>query len=180
MGWKNVKEHYKIEHMVQVTEEGICIGSPYIHDIIRISLDGQITKRYRNSVNADLARYQREFDADPAMLARLIQAPDTFTASIPVYTYKGGRILEKLCEELGWPNVTHDGLEMYENTFSANKNQAVAWAKQNADLGILAQRRNLKELEAKLEDYRGRLAAEIADRERLEADYPDVVVEPED
>jgi len=36
MGWKNIKEHYRINHYVQVTEQGICIGSPYIHNIIVI------------------------------------------------------------------------------------------------------------------------------------------------
>ena len=180
MGWKAVKEHYKIKHIVQVTEDGICIGSPYIHDIIRISFDGHVTKRDRSSANDDLKRYQAEFDADPETLKRLVQSPDTFKASIPVFTYRGGQILEKFCEELGWPHVTHDGLEMYENYFSTDKAKVVAWAKRNSDSGIHIQRRNLAELEAKAEDYRGRLAAEIANRERLEADYPDVVVEPED
>lgn len=180
MGWKAVKEHYRIKHLVQVTEDGICIGSGFIHDIIRISLDGRVTKRDRGTSNDDLVRYQREFDADPELLKRLVEAPDTFSAAIHVFTYKGGQILEKVCEKPGWPNVTHDGLEMYENTFSTDKNQVVAWAKRNADIGIKVQCRNLDELEAKIEDYRGRLATEIANRERLEADYPDVVVEPED
>ena len=30
MGWKNIKEHYRIGHTVHVTDKGICIGSPYI------------------------------------------------------------------------------------------------------------------------------------------------------
>ncbi len=180
MGWKNVKEHYRIKHLIRVSDGSICIGSPYIHDIIKISLDGKLTKRDRASVNADLDRYQREFEADPETLKRLIEAPDTFQRSIPVFTYQGGQILEKFCEELGWPNVTHDGLEMYENTFSEDKNQVVAWAKRNADIGIRSQIRNIQELELKIENYRGRLATELANRERLEADYPDVVAEPED
>lgn len=30
MGWKNVKEHYQIGHIVCVTSKGLCIGSPYV------------------------------------------------------------------------------------------------------------------------------------------------------
>lgn len=178
MGWKNVKEHYKIKHLVRVSGGSICIGSPYIYDIIRISLDGEVTKRDRGSVNTDLARYQAEFDADPDTLKRLVEAPDTLSAAVPVFTYEGCQILEKLCEEPGWPNVTHDGLVMYENTFSTDKNRVVAWAKQNADLGIQMQLRNIEEIKAKLQDYEARLATEVANRERLESDYPDVAVEP--
>ena len=45
MGWKNIKEHYRIGHAVQVTDAGICIGSPYIHNIIIIGVDGTLKKR---------------------------------------------------------------------------------------------------------------------------------------
>ena len=44
MGWKNVKEHYRIGHSVHVTEKGICIGSSYIPDIIIIAPDGTIER----------------------------------------------------------------------------------------------------------------------------------------
>lgn len=180
MGWKAVKEHYQIEHSVQVTEDGICIGSPYIHNIIVIGQDGKLTRRYDGRANDELARYQRDFDSDPETLKHLVESPDTFSDAVAIYTYKDGEILEKVCEKPEWPNVTHDGQMIYDNTFSTDKAKVVAWAKRDSDLGIQMQRRNLKDLEAKLEDYRGRLAAEIANRERLEADYPEVVVEPED
>lgn len=98
-----LSEHYKIGHIVQVSNGAICIGSPYIHDILKITLDGLVAKRDRNTSNADLTRYQREFDADPELLTRLAQAPDSFQASIPVFTYEGGQVLEKFCEQLGWP-----------------------------------------------------------------------------
>ena len=42
MGWKNVKEHYRIEHQVQVRAGRICIGSPYISEIIVIGADGML------------------------------------------------------------------------------------------------------------------------------------------
>lgn len=158
MGWKNIKSHYQINHQVQVTEEGICIGSPYIHNIIVIGFDGVIKKRYDGSSNNNLAHYQRQFDDDPGTLLKLIQSEDQFSQSITVYTYEDAEILEKQCEKLGWPNVTHDGLMMYENTFSADKNTVIVWAKINAEAAIRNTKERIIETEQRLLELQDRLA----------------------
>lgn len=36
MGWKNLKEHFEIRHLVHTTKEGVCIGSEYVPCIIII------------------------------------------------------------------------------------------------------------------------------------------------
>lgn len=141
MGWKNVKEHYRIEHFVQVTPAGLCIGSSYIHDIIVIRLqdddEGMFLKRYQGmGGNKDLERYQAEMDADLVTLRELIRTPDTFTASLPVYTWEDGKILEKHCEEYGYPNVTHDGQMMYQNTFSPSYHVTLDRAIKDAEAGV--------------------------------------------
>lgn len=143
MGWKAIKEHYRIDHDVQVVpEKGICIGSPYIHDIIVISPAGEIVKRYDPgrgwSVNDKLQRYQHDMEADPAMLKQLLDQQDTFSRAVQVFTYEGADIIECACEELGWPNVTHDGRMMYENTFTPDRDQAVRWAIRSARSSIEA------------------------------------------
>lgn len=137
MGWKRIKDHYQIKHIVSVNQKGcVCIGSSYIHDLIVVEPDGKISKSYEGNSNADLARYQRELDADPALLKKLLSEPDVFESAHTVYTYEGGRIIKEQCEELGWPNVTHKGDLMYENTHSADRDQVVQWAKRNALAGI--------------------------------------------
>lgn len=137
MGWKNVKEHYRIGHIVQVVKDrGICIGSGYIHDIIVIGFDGVIKKSDPGRANAEISRYQTEMNADPEKLKELVLSEDHFEKSITVYTYDGGYILEKKCEKLGWPNVTHDGQVMYDNTFSVDKTKVVKWAKREAEARI--------------------------------------------
>ena len=172
MGWKTLKDHYRIGHYVQVTSNGICIGSPYIHDLIVIGMDGTIIKAFDVRSNEDLKRYMQEFRDDPVKLLDTIQARDVFTASIPVYTYQGAEIVEKKCEQLGWPNVTHDGDMMYENSFSADKAQAVKWAKENAQSEIKWRiekiadfKRGIVQLEADAEKQRQILV-------KLEKDYP--------
>jgi hypothetical protein len=169
MGWKNVKEHYRIKHQVRASEAGICIGSPYISDILIINFDGVLTKRYDDGSNDDILRYQSEMDADPALLKRLVQAEDVFAASIPVYTYADGCIVEKRCEVPGWPNVTNDGDMMYENMYSTDKAQVIEWAKRNAALVVRVGLRDVEQAEKALSDARSRLEKYKSDELKLEA-----------
>ena len=176
MGWKRVRDHYQVKHIVHVRDNQICIGSDYIPNIICIDSDGKVTKRYESGrTNEDLRRIQDEMDADPATLRKLVLTADTFDKSIPVYTYDGGEIIECQCEELGWPNVTHGGSLMYENTFSEDKAQVVKWAKRNAELGVKMCGESVVEAERRLAECRERLTKEESDLAKLEADYPSEV-----
>lgn len=172
MGWKNLKEHFKIEHIVQVTQKGICIGSGYVHDLATI--DPTTGTVRENPTFRDFLRehYPALLESEPAEIARLINAPDSFSASITVYTYDGGNIIEKQCEALGWPNVTHDGEVMYENQFSADLATVVAWAKRSADLGIRYGEESVEEIKQQLADCCSRLEGERVNRAKLEAQYP--------
>lgn len=160
MGWKNVKEHYQIGHMVSVSEEGICIGSAYIHDLIVIGLDGEIKKCYEGSfhANKDLARYQEEMEANTTLLTKLVKDDDIFSISLPVYTYDGSDIIEKKCEKYEWPNVTHDGALMYENTFSEDKNKVIRWALNSAASGTEWMHKRIIELNQDLDKAKSSLS----------------------
>jgi hypothetical protein len=176
MGWKNVKEHYRIGHIVCVTEKGICIGSPYIHDLLVIAADGKsIVKPYtERRSNEDLWRYQKEMDADMGKLFELVVNPDTFEQSVTVWTYNGGEIIEKKCEEPGWPNVTHDGELMHENTFSTDRAKVVGWAKRDAKLGVEMFRERLQEKRTEFLEWEVRLRQEEENVRKLAADFPEV------
>jgi hypothetical protein len=139
MGWKTLKEHYKIEHIVANRhDETLCIGSAYVHDLIRINkIERSITwGNLGPSQNDDLARYWDEFHADLVTFWKVVDCKDQFERSLPVYTYQNGEILELQCEKHGWPNVTHCGELMYDNTFFEDKNDAIARGKKDAALGV--------------------------------------------
>ena len=136
MGIKKLKEKYKIEHTICITEKGICIGSPYIHDIIVISNEGKFLKKYKEgkyddgwSTNEKLKRYQEEMLADESTgyLKKVIDEPDNYGELFPVFTIHDGKLVETFCEEYGWPNVTVEGELMYENTFFKTKEEAVQY-----------------------------------------------------
>lgn len=176
MGWKNVKEHYRIEHIVHVTDEGICIGSPYATELIVIGLDGKLIKKSQlvsYSESGNLGRYLSEMNSDPLMLESLVKSEDKFDKSITVYTYDGGEIIEKQCEIPGWPNTTHDGDLMYENLYSTDRELIVAAAKRCAAAGMEIIGESIKRAELELSERIKRLNKLKSDLAKLEADYPD-------
>lgn len=139
MGWKRFKEHYRIGHAVHVTKSGVCIASAYASELIVVDSDGRISKRYGTDgwgKNKDLLRYQKEIDADPELCRQLLHKPDEFSQSLPVWTFNGGEIIEKQCEEYGWPNCTHDGEMMYDNRHFKTREEAVEKAIREAEAGV--------------------------------------------
>lgn len=80
----------------------------------------------------------------------IIKTQDKFEQSIPVYSFKNGRIIESFCEMLGFPNTTHDGQIMYENTHHTNKEDAIEYARKNLASRIENLNDSLTEMENQL------------------------------
>ena len=177
MGWKTLKEQFRIEHIVQVTEAGVCIGSGYVHDLATIN-----PQTGRVSENNTFSRFLQEhcpalLAATPEQILQALAAKDVFSASITVYTYGDSGIVEKQCEATGWPNVTHDGWLMYDNRFSTDKRQVVQWAKRNAHHGVRYGREGVEEAEQELARRKAHLAEEEARQAHLDREFPDVVLD---
>lgn len=173
MGWKTVKEHYQISHIVHVDDDSICIRSNMQPALIVIGADGELKKRYTDSDSEELIRIQDEMDADPAKLLELIQAEDQFDKSVPVYTFDGCEILEKYCEFPGWPRVTHEGELMYPNLYSTDKDKVITWAKRNAERGVEAYSRMLEEARKKVDALESELETQQGNQSKLNELYPE-------
>lgn len=202
MGWKNVKERYGIKHIVHVSPGWlIWIGSEYVPGLIKIShAEKELAwadhdydvHSCKQVIGADLAVWRSQylgrgepFDGwvrmwanDPHELRYLIESPDTFERSIPVFTYDhDGNILQNECEELGWPNVTHDGCLMYD-TFVPTEAEAVRMAKRSARSWVDSAERHVGQLSVELHKARGDWVKAVAASTKLDGAYPDI--EPED
>lgn len=173
MGWQNIKEHYQIKHIVHVRDGNILIGSPLCSDLFTIDPAGKFLKKWDTRPGDVLHGYMTAISADPAKFSELFASPDTFAASLPVFTYDGGDVIEKQCEVRGWPNVTHDGELMYDNTFFADKADAISRAKENAKAGISASRSSVEDAEERLAKCRAWLHEAESNLAKLNADYPD-------
>lgn len=158
MGWKAFKQHYGINANVYIEKDLLCIGNGYI-DFLKVSMDGQIEFEHQLGTDHKVHGVQEAIKADPETAARLLQAEDTFERSIIVYTYEGAEILEKFCETLGYPNVTHDGLMMYENTYSPDRDLPIQRALENARLNSDGVRRAIENVEQQLLELKSKQEA---------------------
>lgn len=136
MGIKNLKERFQIKHIVQKTSGYIAIGSPYVHNLITIKPDMSIHwSSLGASSNDDLSRYFKEMSeaAESGELAKIINSPDKFGKTIPVWTFKNGRIIKKQCEVFGWPNTSTDG-KIMDSYFYKSRKEALRGCK----IGVLS------------------------------------------
>jgi hypothetical protein len=165
MGWKRVKEYYRVHHIVHAVGDRILIGSITDPCIIEIGALGVVSSG-RHLLNSELARCFREMEEDGERLCELIAEQDEFARNLPVFCHVDGTIVEKFCEDHGFPNVTHDGRLMYEGLFFADRDGAVANARSEAQRAVASTRACIAVAEAEL----ARLRIQLADREaRYEA-----------
>jgi hypothetical protein len=167
MGWKTLKEHFDIDHIVQIEDNFVCIGSGFVSDLVsvnRTTFKVTVNSTFDSSVLRDKA-LAKLVSSSKEEIKALLEAEDEFSASIPVYTYRGGEIIKKYCEEPGYPNVTHDGELMYENNFSESRDETISTAIKNAEAGINIQMQNIEDskkelslLERRLNDRKKDLA----------------------
>ena len=158
MGWKSVKEAYGIEHIVKLEGDRLLIGSGYVGDLITVHPDASITlSSIARGHDGEIGRIRNELESDPDRLRRLLAAKDSFQESLPVWTYEDGEIIELRCEEYGWPNVTHDGRLMYENTFFEKREHAVRAAITNGEYAVKGWIENVEHAESELTEKREHL-----------------------
>lgn len=126
MGWKLFKETFNVGHIVQVDQNKLYIGSSYIHNIVQIDMNtGEIN--INNSVFSDFLheKYPEILECKKCDLIKIFKTKDVFEKSIPVYTFEDGDIIKEYSEELGFPNVTHSGNIIHDNTYFKTEKEAV-------------------------------------------------------
>lgn len=144
MGWKNFKEKYSIEHIVHIKDGKLCIGSVYVSDLVIIDMEtGKILKDGVGGGGGFLYEYYPlvKSAGNKERLAA-IKKGDVFKENLPIFTYNKSEMIEKKTECYGYPNVTHDGCLIYENTFFKTCHKAaiealeeiksyISWAKKD-------------------------------------------------
>jgi hypothetical protein len=165
MGWKAVRDHYGIDHIVSINTDGnLSISSAYISNIIVVRPDGKILEGFGKTDSKIINGLLDKFANEPGVIRSLLETPDTFSKSIPVYKCSRGVLVEKFCEKLGWPNCTHDGELMHNNVFYESKEDAVAsgirqcesWI-ELLDSQILQLRADLQNAVSEIAGYRSNL-----------------------
>lgn len=147
MGFKAIKQHYDIKHIVAIYNEEkyggacICIGSGYVHGLIAINIEtGKVfySSLVTPGENSEIGQLAARIKADEknGVLRALIDEPDTFARNLPVFTIDRWAVKAELCEEYGWPNTTHNGAIMYENTYFHTRAEAYAYLLKETKAGV--------------------------------------------
>lgn len=147
MGHKAIKQHYDIKHIVAIYNEEkyggacICIGSGYVHGLIAINIEtGKVfySSLVTPGENSEIGQLAARIKADEknGVLRALIDEPDTFARNLPVFTTENWAVKAELCEEYGWPNTTHTGRIMYENTYFRTRAEAYAYLLKETKAGV--------------------------------------------
>lgn len=172
MGWKTFKQKFNIEHIVQITDRGVCIGSAYCHDLAIVDpKTGSMLNRH-HSIFSDFLKenYPNLYRTERFDILASLQAEDTFETSIPVFTYNKDQILELKCEKLGWPNITHCGKLMYDNLYFKTKEEAVKAAIKDLKSAINYASDHLKDFESRVASLKDQIKADQTALERLSND----------
>lgn len=147
MEFKAIKQHYDIKYIVAIYNEEkyggdcICIGSGYVHGLIAINIEtgkvfySSLVTPGEDSEIGQLAARIKE-DEKNGVLRALIDEPDTFARNLPVFTIDRWAVKAELCEEYGWPNTTHSGAIMYENTYFRTRAEAYAYLLRDTKSGV--------------------------------------------
>jgi hypothetical protein len=165
MGWKNVKDHYRIDAVVRVKRDEIWIG---IDGFVKISLDGELLKAERDYYGEALHRVVTGMRSDPKKLRSLATSPDQFRSLLTVWTYDRNSIIEKQCETVGWPNCCTDGT-LQDNTYSTDRAIVLQLAIENATARVEQSERFWKQAEELVEIRRKESFDAEDDLKKLEA-----------
>jgi len=166
MGWKRVKDHYGIRHIVHMLNGGLTVGSEYCPDLIQIKPSGEVIVSNIVDTKGTLGKLVTTLRSDPELLRGLIAEPDQFDISIPVFSVVDGVLIEQMAESLEWPSVTHDGELMYQNTHFPSAEAALKEAKDDLERSVGYLDEQVINLLAQIEEIKSRSAKcrALADR----------------
>jgi hypothetical protein len=113
----------------------IAVGGPLCHDLIsvdknpirfrRLALD--YGNKGRSSLDGELLLIYDKLDElmKSGELAEIIEGKDEIENPLPVYWVEDGQLNESATDAHGWPNLTEEGILMYNNTHFPTKEQAL-------------------------------------------------------
>lgn len=95
--------------------------------LIQVGKDGQVVRDPRAvGSTSQLGKAIRQIGVDKDSFKQALAAQDEFESGINVYTYNSetGEVEEHEAEALGYPNVTYEGILMFDNVFFPDPEQA--------------------------------------------------------
>lgn len=130
-----LQKHLSTERTVHATDTHICVASGCIPDLISLNKATLKLKYAMDTFHEGRAGLKSDelrtiWDALQALVEtgdihNYLNGDDEITAPIPVFYENNGVIVEAITDFIGWPNITNEGILMYENTFFSTREGAI-------------------------------------------------------
>lgn len=154
MGIKNIKERYAPDFIVQRHKDRrITFGVNLCPELVTVSKSG-----VKQSSIADTEKWQGIYEdiengIETGEFIELLEMPDSLGPLMDVCIAERGRVVKKQCEadSFGWPNITTDGVLMYDNTTFKIRAEALKYVRSSSvselicgfEYGLIDQLRSL-------------------------------------
>lgn len=161
-------------------EDRICVGSPYVHDIITWNT---VTHKFKTALYHD-GKFESGSElewifakmhelADSGKLEEIASGNDELSDPIEVYTFRKNKIVKTFTErnEFGWPHHDNEGWLMYKNTSFRTEKECQEYAINDLLCGINILSENLLNQMDEMKKSMGYL---VADAKALKSVYDSI------
>ena len=131
-------------YLVHYSGNKVCIGSGYISELITVdgttlNLRCSLIPNNRSALRHDELEFiwdKLEELIKNGKMRDIINGNDPTDDMIPVYSVDEGELIEEYTDKIEWPNITHTGKLIYQNTHFTNKKDALKNGIKNHNLHI--------------------------------------------
>jgi hypothetical protein len=150
------------EYIIHERKNNIMIGSPMCYHLISFDKESFEMKYALDTSNEGKKSINNKelvfiWDKLEEMIKNgeikdIINGKDEIKNPLPVYYIENNELKKGFTDKYGWPNVTEDGILMYDNTFFKNKEDAVKYGIKEMEISKKWTKESIKELNRKMKE----------------------------
>lgn len=153
---RKLKNLLKTNYIIQEIDDNVCIGSGYIHDIIKIN---KFTFKMTGDTRGyeELNRIYKECEKliENGTMKSIFDCNEDITDMQKIYIWSSSDgLIETYTDDPRWPNTDYTGRLLYENTTFTDKHKAIDYA--------------IKSLCSSIEVWNERLQESVNDVQRIQ------------
>lgn len=149
----------------------IGVGNGYIHDLLHLdkqtleitcALEPRLGRAGLKNLDLIFAYDKLEALVASGMIRAIIEQDDVVENPIPVYSVVDGVVVEDFTDQIGYPYTTLRGVQMFNNTHFATREQAIRCAIKGYGNAVESCADTLLDLSQRLRELAGRQAQYIS------------------
>lgn len=153
------------KYAVHFRDGKVCIGSPMCSELITVDsktfeIKYTLDTEGRKTIRSD----ELKFIWDKLIelikngeIKTIVENNDSTANMFPVYSHREGEIIKQFADVFGWPNSTHDGTLMYDNTFFKTETEAIEYGIKDLRHTMQMYSERISDLEKDIQDKKLKL-----------------------